>query len=154
MTARVTKEWVAQQATKAICPVVEGWKDGALKVFVPGTPANLKNKVGHWSTRRDWAKAWRERTAAALYPHRSSSILHTWPWRSETPKRITFTVYGRSRFDDDNVALVCSPVRDALQDMRLIDNDGNVTHRFVYTQAPPTRKTGAVYGIAIRVEKA
>lgn len=148
MTSGVTREWLAQQAAKARAPVVEGWKDGALTVWVPGSPANLKNKVGHWSTRARWAKAWRERTAARLLRHHR-------PVPPYVPKRITFTVYGRSRFDDDNLALVCSPCRDALQDMGMIDSDGNPAHRFVYQQARPTRKARAVqHGIAVRIELA
>ena len=164
VTDGVTKAWIAQQAAKAACPVVEGWLGGpglavhALTVFVAGTPANLKNKVGHWSTRARWAKQWREATATRLYlllvPADYIGEQPSMPWAATDPKRITFTIYGRSRFDDDNAALVVSPCRDALQDMRVIDNDGNVAHRFFYAQAPPTRKVGAVLGIALRIELA
>lgn len=145
-------------------PVVEGWKDDALTVWVPGRPANMKNKVGHWSTRAKWAKGWRARAAAHLafswstrpvpFNGKASEKNMGWPWAPEEPKRVTFTIYGPSRFDDDNCALVASPCRDALQDMRIIDNDGNPAHRFLYEQATPTRKAGAAHGIAIKVELA
>ena len=142
-------EYVALQA-KVSAPIREGWRDGVLTVWVPGTPANLKNKVGHWSKRARWAKEWRERTATCLW-RLSGTRDYPWPWKARDPKRVTFTVHGRSRFDSDNVALVCSPCRDALQDMKIIDNDGNVAHRFLYEQAPPSRKAGSAYGIAIRI---
>ena len=149
---------LAQRAAKGAAPVKEGWTNEALTVWVPGTPANLKNKVGHWSKRARWAKDWRARTAFRLLNGLQSKNVpklglgpRNWPWSPEEPKLVTFTIYGRARFDDDNVALVCSPCRDALQDMQLIDNDGNVAHRFQYEQAPPTRKAGSVYGIAITI---
>lgn len=146
----------AAQALQATFPVREGWEGGALTVFVPGTPSNMKNKVGHWSKRARWAKEWRTRAAAAMYAQVPPAPPHLrgWPWPPWEPKRVTFTVYGKSRFDDDNVALVCSPARDALQDMAVIDNDGNVAHRFTYEQAKPTRAAGATHGIAIRIELA
>jgi hypothetical protein len=76
-----------------------------------------------------------------------------WPWPAGAMKRITFTVYGRARFDDDNLRAVCKPVRDAVQDMAIIDNDRpSAGHTFLYEQAPPTRKVGAAHGIAIRIE--
>ena len=70
-------------------------------------------------------------------------------------KRITFTVYGPARFDDDNLRAVCKPVRDSLKDLAVINDDRpSAGHVFEYEQAKPSRKTGSVYGIAVRVELA
>ena len=135
--------------------VTEGWANGALTAFVPGVPTNMKNKVGHWSKRHRWAKQWRARTASRLSQWRiTHGPIGPWPWSPYDPKRVLFTIYGPSRFDDDNRALVASPCRDALQDALIIDSDGNPAHSFFYAQAAPTRKAGSVYGIAIRIELA
>lgn len=154
----VSREWVAQQAAKATAPVREGWSDGALTVFVPGRPRNpLNSSHGHWTKHARWAKTWRERTSMAFWrraPLYSASLgTRVFHWLAEDPKRVTFTVYGPARFDDDNLRAVCKPARDSLKDMRVIDDDrDSAGHVFVYEQAPPTRKAGSVHGIAIRIE--
>lgn len=156
----VTTAWVKQQAVKAKAPVVEGWKDGVLVVFVPGTPKNpLNGSHAHWSKRAKWAKGWREKAAARVYEigcHRDGAPrMAPTPWAATDPKHVTFTVYGRARFDDDNLRAVCKPVRDALKDMAVIDDDRPSSgHVFEYTQAKPARSAGAIHGIAIRVELA
>lgn len=148
-------------AQGAQIPVREGWDGGALVVFVPGRPRNpLNGSHEHWSKRAKWAKGWRDRAGHRLYEQsgpggRPYRIHGHWPWSLVEPKRITFTIYGPSRFDDDNLRAVCKPVRDALKDMAVIDDDRpSAGHTFVYEQAKPTRKAGAVHGIAIRVELA
>lgn len=146
----------AQAGSGAVIPCVEGWQGGALTVWVPGRPSNpLNGSHMHWSKRSRWAKGWREKTAAQILNHVFRSIKEP-QWkgvRTETPKRVTFTVHGPSRFDDDNLRAVVKPCRDALKDMRVIDDDRDSSgHDFRYAQAKPTRKPGAVYGIAITIE--
>jgi hypothetical protein len=154
----------AQKALQATIPVTEGWQGGALVVFVPGRPRNpLNGSHEHWSKRAKWAKGWRENTNTRLYlasvgGRRSlTDWLDTtprWPWgEASAPKRITFTIHGPSRFDDDNLRAVCKPVRDSLKDMGVIDDDRpSAGHTFHYEQAPPKRAAGAPHGIAIRIE--
>jgi hypothetical protein len=141
----------AQKALQATIPVTEGWQGGALVVWCPGTPRNpLNGQRGHWAKHARWAKEWRERAEMRLYVVMTTHPWNHWP--PHLPKRVTFTVYGRARFDDDNVRGVVKPLRDALQDMRVIDSDGNPAHTFHYEQAPPKRAAGAPHGIAIRIE--
>ena len=57
----------------------------------------------------------------------------------KTPKLVTFTAHVGAEFDEDNLASSLKPVRDALQDMKIIDNDKpSAGHRFVYEQVYPT----------------
>lgn len=163
---RVTRDEVAalarreaQETQRAAFPVREGWSDGALTIFVPGRPRNpLNGSHEHWSKRARWAKGWRERAQMALMREVGQwgvNRVRKWPWNTTTPKRITFTIYGPSRFDDDNVRAVCKPVRDALKDMCVIDDDReSAGHTFLYAQAKPTRSAGAIHGIALRIELA
>lgn len=161
MTAGVTKAWVAQ--TKATCPVVEGWKDGALTVFVPGAPYNFKS--GGQTTRdglmkhRRLVKEWRERTGARLYIVMSDNDQGARPatylrWKPEQPKRVTFTVYSRNAFDSDGREVACSPSRDALKDMLLVTDDRDSARNVFTYKQETSRAAGSVYGIAIRIEKA
>lgn len=142
-------------------PVVEGWKDGALTVFVPGKPTHYKGNGDRGTVSRH-TKDWRERTATgvlrACAPQevmRKHAAL--WGWTPETPKRITFTVYTNGRgFDGpDNIRLVASPCLDALGPRRprapgmgIIDDDKNPAHEISYNQVTKA----AVPGIAIRIE--
>lgn len=155
----VSKEWVKQQAAKATYPVVEGWKDGALSIFIAGRPRHFKGST-HVNAKIGHTKRLRERTANRLFPwQRMVSVVRgmtipPWPWTPAQPKRVTFTVYWRSSFDgDDNLRLVCSAAKDALKDCGLVDDDRDSSgHVFLYEQAKPTRKAGAVHGICVRVE--
>lgn len=159
MTSGVTKEWVAQQAAKATYPVVEGWEDGALSIFIAGRPRHFKGST-HVNAKVGHTKRLRERTANRLWMHHvkvgrgGNFATGFWPWTPAQPKRVTFTVYWRSSFDgDDNLRLVCSAAKDALKDCGLVDDDRDSSgHVFLYAQAKPTRKAGAVHGIAVRVE--
>ena len=159
LAARRGRRAVADAASPRV-PVTEGWSDGALTVFVPGKPRNpLNGSHEHWSKRAKWAKGWRERAAVRILAHlpRAKNGVWSgyWTYLPAEPKRITFTIYGAARFDDDNLRAVCKPVRDALKDMAVIDDDRpSAGHTFLYEQAKPTRKAGATHGIAIRVELA
>ena len=146
--------------TRATCPVVEGWANGALTIFVPGRPTHFKGK-GHRFTVSKHTKDWRERTVNRLWG--LAGIL-PWPWTPEQPKIITFTVYtsGHGFDGPENLRLVCSPCLDALgmpraylrkgrtvggHGMGLIDDDKNPAHEIRYEQVTQA----AVTGIAVRV---
>jgi hypothetical protein len=156
MTEGVTREWQAQQLAKATAPVTEGWKDGALCVFVEGRPWNPQagDMRNRWKKART-VKTWRERTASRLLPHaRAYSVVHgryVFPWEPRQPKRVAFTVYSRQAFDDDNLSAVCKPSRDALKDMRVIDDDApKCGHLFLYRNVVAPRLAD-VHGIAIAI---
>ena len=152
----VTRDWVRQQAAKATAPVVEGWRDGVLTVWVPGRPANPMNgSRGHWSKHARWAKGWRERAGTHLLPFLGRFSYGRTLWLPETPKAITLTIYAPGRgFDDDAWGPICKPLRDALKDMRIIDDDGNNpdgTPRHAITYAQVTK--APVVGIAVRIAR-
>lgn len=152
MTTGVTKNWVAQQAAKASAPVVEGWKDGALTIFVEGRPRHFKGSM-HVTAKLGHTQRLRERTATRILMA-VPSITRVPLWGSPAlPKHVHFTVYWRSAFDgDDNLRLVCSAAKDALMDMKIIDDDADARgHRFTYEQTV-SRKAGSVHGIAVKVE--
>lgn len=151
-------------------PVHEGWKDGALTIFVPGKPTHYKGK-GHRYAVSQHTKEWRERTASRLLMHCSGwahpelrfivagGFKSPWPWTPTARKLVIFTVYCRNAFDgDDNLRLVCSPLKDALgptgarkPGVGLLDDDRDSSgHTFLYTQVV-ARKVGSVHGIAVRV---
>jgi hypothetical protein len=157
----VTPAEYAQLQARAQSPVREGWRDGALSVFVPGIPYNFKS--GGQTTRgglmkhRRLVKEWRERTADRIFAVMSENDLGEkrapfLAWKQSDPKRVTFTVYSRNAFDSDGREVCCSPSRDALKDMHLVTDDrdsaGNV---FIYEQIT-SRKATFVRGIAIRIE--
>ena len=70
----VTKAEYAALQARSSCPVREGWKDGALTIWVPGTPKHFKGK-GHRFTVSRHTKDWRERTASRVfaYAHQMAS---------------------------------------------------------------------------------
>jgi hypothetical protein len=150
----VTPAEYAQLQARAQSPVLEGWRDGALTVFVPGKPTHYKGK-GHRYTVAKHTKDWRERVGSRLLARMSEAGPRrrpSWPWSDTQPKRVSFIVISRNAFDADNLELVCSPCRDALKDMALIQDDRtSAGHEFTY-QNMTTRKVGAVLGISIRVE--
>jgi hypothetical protein len=123
-------------------------REASVIVFIPGKPKNMKNKVSHWRTRYAWTLDWRGRTKNLL------EILMPrggWPWKPTDKKIVKFTIYSPSAFDDDNWRGVCSPVRDGLQDVGIIDNDRvRSGHDFQYSQVV-TRKKGVLWGIAVEI---
>ena len=157
----ITKAEAAMLAARAQAPVTEGWRDGALTVWIPGRPTHFKGRGDRFTVSRH-TKDWRERTASRLYPHVLAKVTRVvsngmttecrWPWSPYEPKLIAFVVYCPSAFDEDeNLRLVCSAAKDALKDMQIIDDDRRSSgHTFVYTQVV-TRKRGAAHGIAIRI---
>ena len=103
-----------------------------LTFFVPGKVTNpLNGSHGHWRVRAAWAKRWRTQTELRCFGARVTHMGWTLSW---TPKRITFTVHVARRFDDDNLAAICKPIRDGLQGS-IIHNDGpDCGHTFIYQQ--------------------
>lgn len=148
----ITKEEYAQLQAKATYPVTEGWKNGVLTVFVPGKPMNPQDgKLRHPLKKAKTVAAWRDRTGSRIYAQRIPGL--PW-WTPAAPKKITFTVYSRQAFDDDNLSAVCKPVRDALKDMLIIVDDApRHGHAFKYTNVVAPRQAD-VHGIAIRIELA
>lgn len=149
----MSRSWVAQQAARATAtaPVVEGWKDGVLTVFCEGKPMNPQDgSERHYLKKAKTVKAWRERTANGVL-----RVLNQWGrplgWPPEAPKRITFVIYSRRAFDDDNLTMVAKPSRDGLRDAGIIHDDARRSgHRFLYENVVAP-KMSDVHGIAIRV---
>jgi hypothetical protein len=142
----------AQLQAKATYPVQEGWRNGTLTVFVPGVPYNFKSggqtSRGGLMKHRRLVESWRNRTGSHLYAHRIPGLPH---WSPAAPKRVTFTVYSRNPFDSDGREVACSPSRDALKDMQIIDDDRDSSrHVFLYDQVT-SRKLAFVHGIAIAI---
>lgn len=124
-----------------------------LAVFVPGKVTNpLNGSHGHWTKHRRWAKDWRERAQTALLEGRSWFLtVGQTVGPAEVPKAITFIAYVAREFDDDNIRAACKPCRDALKDMRVIDDDKpSAGHVFEYQQVV-NGKRDARRGIEIRV---
>ena len=172
----VTPAEAAMLAARASAPLKEGWRDGVLSIFVPGTPRHFKGK-GHRYVVSKHTKDWRERAATRLlaqahyWPSRPGlAFIHhkrdAWPWEPSDPKRITFTIYTSGRgFDGvDNLKLVASPCLDALgpnrthlrngvevraHGMGLIDDDKNPAHDIRYEQVVKA----AVPGIAVTIAR-
>lgn len=104
-----------------------------LTFFVRGIVKNpLNGSHGHWRVRAAWAKQWRQQTIYAA-DKAMGCAFHV--ESMDDPRRITFTAHVARRFDDDNLAAICKPVRDGLQDAGIIHNDGpDCGHTFVYKQ--------------------
>lgn len=103
-----------------------------LTVFIPGLLASPMNASGYglWKHRR-WAKTWREKAAAFM--------LYTWGRHAgvdpATPKRITFYARVGAEWDDDNLRAGLKPVRDALKDMHIVNDDRpSAGHEWLYRQ--------------------
>lgn len=146
----ITRADAERLALRAAAPVKEGFYRGTLCVFVPGQVRNpLNGSHGHWSKHRKWASDWRERTTHRLWAF--SQWIDLKLWAPKVPKVIAFAIYSRNPFDSDNRAAVCKPLRDALKDARLIDDDRDSSgHSFSYGQVIARHK-GAVHGIAIDI---
>lgn len=105
-----------------------------MTVFIPGKLANPQAsewKGSHWAKRARLAKSIREKTGAYILATMGRR-LDAAPW---APKRVEFNAYVANPFDSDNLATACKPYRDALRDMKLIDDDrDSCGHQFVYRQ--------------------
>ena len=168
----VTPAEAAMLAARASAPLKEGWRDGALSVWVPGRPKNVKN-AGHWRTRHRWTSEWRDRAATRIIAHARRPgvtgyiIVTRWPWAPFEPKAITFTVYtsGRGFDGPDNLRTVCWPVLDALGPARtyhrggvevrghgvgLIDDDKNPAHDIQYLQVVKAKVPGIALTVRLR----
>ena len=133
-----------------------------LAVFVPGKLRNPMNgSHGHWSKHARWAKTWRERAAWAIFESayqgcgvvgvNMGRALLALEMQPEKPKLVTLHAVVPSRFDDDNLPPCCKPIRDALKDMGVVNDDRpSAGHVFTYTQEA-RRKAGTVHGVTVRV---
>jgi hypothetical protein len=122
---------------------------GEVRVFVAGQLTNPMNgSRGHWTKHAKWASLWRDRTGLILFDELSRVKA---PWKADAPKAVTFVCFVAREWDDDNVRAACKPLRDALKDMKLIDDDKPSTgHVFAYTQIIDGKRT-ATRGVEIRV---
>lgn len=111
-----------------------GWDGRVLAVWVPIRPENPKRGIhSHWSKRRRWVQLRREATALYVWQALQG---RTVPWPAGEPKLVTFGVYTPGGFDEgDNLPLVCSAIRDGLQDCAVIHSDARTSgHVFRYHQ--------------------
>ena len=109
-----------------------------MTVWLPGLLVNPTNgSRGHWSKHSRWAKSWRDRTCMQILAVVGASRRHgIYP---KAPKLVTFTAHVGAEWDDDGLSSALKPCRDALQDMRIIDNDRpSAGHQFIYEQVYPT----------------
>lgn len=118
-----------------------------LDVWIPGKLVNpLNGSHGHWSTRARWAKTRREQAQTVYLAYICVTGRRAVP---SAPKIVTFTARVWNEFDDDGLRAALKPHRDALKDMRLIQDDRpSAGHEFRYhQQIDRTRR-----GVAVRVE--
>ena len=142
----------ARQAHKETCPIREGFYGGTLSVWIAGKPWNPQGSDLHTARykKAKVIKEWRERTAHRLFAYVQWNTRKR-EWAPKVPKVVTFAIYSRNPFDSDNRAAVCKPLRDALKDARLIDDDRDSSgHSFSYGQVI-ARQRGAMHGIAIDI---
>ena len=133
-----------------------------LAVFVPGKLRNPMNGThGHWSKHARWAKTWRERTCWAVFEsaYRGAGVvgvnmgrmLLALEMQPDRPKVVTFHAIVPSKFDDDNLPPCCKPIRDALKDMGVINDDRtSAGHTFVYEQE--AKRARVIHGVFVRVK--
>lgn len=118
-----------------------------LTFFVRGELRNpLNGTHGHWHTRYQYAKAWRERTAMFFLFVRPDEW---WQRHPTIPKRVTMTAHVWNLWDDDAIPAGMKNVRDALVPLGIIHSDGPESgHEFVYCQ----RRDRKLRGVEVRVE--
>jgi len=117
-------------------------------LFIPCTLVNpLNGSHGHWSKRARSARTQREKAQMYLL-----QALGTERPNPHTLKRITFTAYTYNAFDGDGLQASLKNIRDALKDMRIVDDDrASLGHQFVYEQQI-SRGKNAKRGVQITVE--
>src|SRR5262249_45081341 len=107
--------------------MIEAW------IPVPkwSNPLNARGKArSGWEASRE-AKAMRTRTFAAIWPE----VVHRRLGPAAEPKRVTFTLHVRHRFDDDALPAMCKSVRDELVHLGILSGDSPTHgHEFRYLQ--------------------
>jgi hypothetical protein len=127
-----------------------------LAVWVDGKLTNpLNGQYVHWTKHRRWAKTWRERAGEALAFAMENEFLRFRGSAARTiaavPKAITFRAHVAREWDDDGLRAGLKPIRDALKDLHVIDDDRpSAGHVFTYTQII-NAKRDARRGVEIRV---
>lgn len=165
MSPSITREELARLGRKSSTVSVAPAAGELLAVWVPGALTNpLNGSHGHWEKHRLWAKDWRERAGTALLiaiTNRGRFIALAFSDAREGlvamreivtgQKAVTFIAYVAREWDEDNLRAGLKPVRDALKDMRVIDDDKpSAGHTFTYEQRVDRTK-GARRGVEIRV---
>jgi hypothetical protein len=117
--------------------------------WIPGpieNPLNGSLSHAHWTKRSRWAKTRREKAQMHMLV-----AFGRGPRSPHTPKHITFRAFTYNAFDGDGLQAAIKPYRDALKDMRIIDDDrDSAGHRFVYEQEI-SRGKDAKRGVEISV---
>ena len=132
----------AQQPTRAPGELIAVWVSGKLV-----NPLNAS--AWGWQKRSRTAKAWKERTAAAL--------LET-PYfycRRGEGRRVAFLAHVHNRFDGDGLQAALKPVRDALVECGVISGDADRDgHEFIYTQVIDRARRGVEIRVSLRKDGA
>lgn len=106
------------------------------EIFVPGPLRNPKQgSRGHWAKHQRWVNSWRDRTAERL---RVALLVEKPRPRlvdPRVPKRVHFLAVTANAWDDDNIVVGMSPMRDALKQAGIIHDDSKASgHTFTYDQ--------------------
>jgi hypothetical protein len=123
-----------------------------IAVFVPGVLRNPLNgswghPLKHARTNREWRERTQSHLLAALRLPRTRMQMDP-----AAPKRITITAHVGAEWDDDGIPAAVKPCRDALKDMRIINDDKpSAGHVFAYAQIV-SRGKGCSRGVKITVE--
>ena len=133
----------AQQPTRAPGELLAVWVSGKLV-----NPLNAS--AWGWQKRSRTAKAWKERTALAVYESKDWILKEWLEWLTK-PKVVHFHASVFNRFDDDGLAAAIKPIRDALIECSIIAGDavidGNV---FVYSQVIDRARRGVEIRVSLR----
>jgi hypothetical protein len=125
----------------------------SIVVFVEGPLHNPMNgSRGTWHKHARWARQWRERTGMVLLAERGRGRCGPrWPWPSSLPKLVLFMAHTGATWDDDNLRAGMKPLRDALKDAGIIDDDKPRSgHIFSYSQRIDRAHRGVRITIAPR----
>lgn len=123
---------------------------GALRILIPGAITNpLNGAHGHWTKKARWSGGQRARAQTLMLDARWRD---GWLVRPEWPKRIIFRAYVHNLFDSDGLQAAIKPIRDALKDMWIVDDDRpSAGHDFRYEQEI-SRGKAAQRGVEIIVQ--
>jgi len=108
--------------------------------FVPGRLQNPTNARWHWTQRRKWAEQWRGigRIECRLKLGRVNGA---------QVESVSFLCQVRRRFDSDNLAACCKPLRDGIADALEITDGPTGTTAWHYEQV-----VGSPPGVQVTVD--
>lgn len=123
-----------------------------LACFARGRLVNAKNKGLGWQLKAwgRYKREWKERVYDALLMNCDPVQGTGRAVAAHAPKSVTFHAIVPSKMDSDGLALACAPIRDALIDAGVIDDDRDSSgHIFEYTQE--AKRKNVVHGVTVRV---